>query len=955
MPGAMRITLDGTRLHVANTGVPLDQAGVQALSALRVSGKDTDGGPVVGRFGVGFTAVLSVSDEVEVRSQTGSIVFSAERTRDELRAAGLDEPERGVPVLRLVWPTDAAPAAGFDSEVVLALRPGVDGEELLRQLAEDAPDLLLELPALASIELADQTFTRSERPLADGLTELRVQVAPLPSVGERTWWQYSAAPSARWAVPVSDGRVRPVSADVLRAPTRSDEELSLPAILIADAALQPDRRRLMPGAALEHLADGYADFVAALPESQRLRLVPLPGFARGEVDAVLREAVLRELTGNAWLPGADGMALVPGSAVVLPGLTAELADLLQDVIPGLLGPALSTEREAQALSAVGVHRIGLAHLTELLAGIHREPGWWGRLYVALEPLVVDSVAAEELAAIPVPLTDGRTVTGPRTVVLGHDLGALGHGIDAHGVHWIRLVHPDAAHRLLGRLGAGSASALDVLADPALRSAIEDIDLDDPTAASELAEPVLSLSAVAAAAGDLPGWLGQLPLPDEDGMLRAADELLLPGAPLARVLAADSPFGTVSPKLVERFGEAALRGVGVGWGFTVLRADLPTGPEQDLDDEDAWWSTLEEDPEVLLAVRDLDLVDSCAWPEALGLLAGEPATAALLSDRIGYTAWWLRRHARLGGVRLGSMRRPDDHTFEGLLDVFEHPDAAALSGVVAADRVDGVEMAELLLDRLADRDRDPGPAVVARTHRLLAEATASGILDLDELSPPAAVRTLSGQLADPAEAVVLDRPWLAAAVPSELLVVGDLPSAAGLAELLDLPPASEAIRGEVLGAGRRVSAWDREPAAVLAHIALGLPLPEGTLVVHDRLTVRLSGAVRGDVELPWWVDEEGRTHCTERGLLAGAEPAERPCPGAEPAERPCPGAEPAERPCPGAEPAERPCPGAEPAERPCPGAEPAERPCPGAEPAERPCPGAEPAERQDLERGRPDAD
>ncbi|WP_425528692.1 sacsin N-terminal ATP-binding-like domain-containing protein [Rhodococcus maanshanensis] len=887
IPGAMRIWLDGTRLHVANTGAPLDQAGVQALSALRVSGKGTDGGPVVGRFGVGFTAVLSVSDEIELRSSTGSIVFSAERTRDELHAAGLDEPERGVPVLRLVWATDTAPAPGFDSEVVLALRPGVAGDELLRQLADDAPDLLLELPALTSIELADRTFTRSERPLADGLTELRVGVAPqapLAREGEHTWWQYSTGPSARWAVPVIDGRVRPVSADVLRAPTRSDEELSLPAILIADAALQPDRRRLMPGAALEHLADGYAGFVAALPESQRLRLVPLPGFARGEVDAALREAVLRELTGNAWLPGADGRDLVPGSAVVLPGLTAELAELLLEVIPGLLGPGLSTEREAQALSAVGVHRIGLAHLAELLAGIHREPLWWGRLYAALEPLVVDSVAAEELAAIPVPLTDGRTVTGPRTVVLGHDLGGVGSGVDAHGVHWIRLVHPDAAHRLLGRLGAGSASALDVLADPALRSAIEDVDLDDPTAASELADPVLSLAAVAAAAGDLPGWLGQLPLPDADGTLRAADELLLPGAPLARVLAADSPFGTVSSALVERFGEAALRGVGVGWGFTVLRADLPTGPEQDLDDEDAWWSTLEEDPEVLLAVRDLDLVDSGAWPDALGLLAGEPATAALLSDRLGYTAWWLRRHACLGGVRLGAMRRADDRTFEGLLDVLEHPDAAALSGVVAADRVDGVEMAELLLDRLADPDRDPGPAVVARAHRLLAEATASGILDLDELSPPAAVRTLSGQLADPAEAVVLDRPWLAAAVPAELLVVGDLPSAAGLAELLDLPPASQAIRGEVLGAGRRVSAWDREPAAVLAHVALGLPLPEGTLVVHDRLTVRLSGAVRGDIDLPWWVDEDGRTHCTERGLLAGAEPAERPCPGAEPAER-----------------------------------------------------------------------
>lgn len=847
VPGRLRVKLDGMMLRVANVGTALDPTGLQALSALRVSGK-TDPAAGVGRFGVGFTAVLAVSEEIELRSTTGSVLFSAARTRAELAVAGLEAPAAGVPVLRLPWPTAAEPADGYDTEVVLALRPGVDGAALVQRLAGEAADLLLELPALQSIQVDGHEFARAERVLDGGLVEV--------TVGERCWWQFETA-AARWLVPVTGGRVRPVGEDVLRAPTRSDEELSLPAILIAQTALQPDRRRLMPGAALAHLADGYADFVAALPVSQRLAMVPVPGFARGEVDAMLRESVLRELTTRPWLPGVAGDQLTPTSATVLPGLSAELAELLGDAVPGLVVPELSAAAGAPALSAVGAHRIGLARLAELLSGLHREPDWWGRLYAALDPLVVDTVAVEELAAIPVPLADGRTVTGPRTVVLGHDLGS-----DLGGVDWIRLVHPAAADPLLARLGAGSAGVFEILADPALRAEIQDTDFDDVPAATELADTVLSLAAAAAGRGELPGWLGQLLLPDSDGDLRGADEMLLPGAPLAAVLAGDAPFGVVAADVVERHGADALRAVGVGWGFSVLRTELPTGPEQDLDDEGSWWATLPEDPEELVAVRDLDLVDEAAWPTALSLLAAEPDTRVLLADRDGYTAWWLRRHARVGGVRLGSLRAPDNRTYEGLLDVLDHPDVAALTGALAADRVDSVATAELLIDRLADPERAPGPAVVVRAHRLLAAATAAGTLDLDELSPPARVRAMSGAAVDPAAAVVLDRPWFAAAIPADRLVVGDLAGAAALAELLDLPLASEAVHAEVLGAGR-VSTWDREPGAVLAHVASGRELPEGTVVVHEGLTVRLSGAVEADVAVPRWVDEQGTAHWDSR--------------------------------------------------------------------------------------------
>ncbi|MGW6695147.1 sacsin N-terminal ATP-binding-like domain-containing protein [Rhodococcus sp. NPDC054953] len=853
VPGRLDVRLDGRMLHIANVGSPLDAAGVQALAALRVSGKREG----VGRFGVGFTAVLAVADEAELRSVTGSVVFSARRTRAEITRAGLPEPDAGVPVLRLAWASDAAPAPGFDTEVVLRLLPDVDGAALLAAMTAEAVDLLLELPALQSIRIGDREFTRTERDLSDGVGEV--------VVGDRTWWQY-AGPTARFLVPVAGGVVRPLASDVLRAPTRSDEELSLPAMVIADAELQPDRRRILPGAAIAHLADGYAEFVASLPVSQRIALLPTPGFARGEVDEQLREAVLRRLADHPWLPGAAGGILRPGDAAVLPGLDDDLGDLLADVVPGLLTAEMSGVAAARALGAVGVHRLGLARLAELLAGLDRDPGWWARLYDALLPLVVDPLAAEELAAIPVPLTDGRTVTGPRTTLLGHDLGAAGRGVD-----WIRLVHPDAAHPLLTRLGATTVGVLDVLGDPALRERIEYDDdgwLDDRDgAATELVDVVLPLVAAAAGQGPLPGWLGALPLPDEAGDLRPADELLLPGAPLAAVLDEDSPFTTVAARVVDAHGSDALLALGVGWGFTVVREELPTGPDHHLDRESEWWATLPDDPEVLLAVRDLDLVAPGAWRQALTLLAAGPETAALLADRGGYTAWWLRRHAGVDGVPLGSLRSPDDPTFEGLLDPLDHPDAAALAGALAADRVDDQALADLLIERLADPDRVATPAVTVRTHRLLAEATAAGLLDLDALPPPTRVRAVDGAVADPADAMVLDRPWLAAAVPAGRLVVGDLASAGALADLLDLPPASEAVRGEVLGTGRTVDPA-REAGAVLAAVTSGRSLPAGVLVLHETLTVRLSGAVEADVEVPWWVDGAGRTHADARRLGPG---------------------------------------------------------------------------------------
>ncbi|MEV0683889.1 ATP-binding protein [Nocardia sp. NPDC050378] len=931
VPGELTVRIVDRRLHVANTGAPLSVSGVHALTALRASGKDD--GAQVGRFGVGFTAVRSVGDEVEIRSTTGSIRFSRTATLNALHDNGITRPEDLTPpALRLAWPIPTTPPSGADTEVVVHLRDDIDPTALLASMRAEAPDLLLELPALHRIRIADSEFTSTTSSLHHSVksgSEQKSHVGPPVGTltqltitgpdGTRHWWQYRTA-RARWLLPLTNGRPVAAAPDVLRAPTRSDEELSLPAILVADIAMQPDRRRLLPGARLHEISSGYADFARALPPKDRLVLVPTPAFARSEADAVLREAIITELRTNPWLPvcptrdrsdhefdssqeefhaltgpnfesadrhnstaGVDqdafgegivtadvsalddssvGTARHPGTfelaeptrsasveiptrASVFPDLTPELAAILADLTGPLVIPELSTRSAQEKLTVLDVHRLSSAALADLTTGLDRDPHWWRTFYSTLEPFVTDSGTAEEFGALAVPLADGRLVTGPRTVVLDDQLTV------AVPVHWARLVHPDATHPLLARLGARSASATDLLTDPGLRDLLEHDPADPDTVSA-----VLQLAQFVST-DELPDWLGLLELPDDTGESRPADELLLPGAPLAEVLIDDSPFGTVAEATVAEFGEQALRAIGVGWDFAVLTDPDPLGPDHDLDDESAWWNSLPEDPRELVAVRDLDLVDDTRWPRALRTLLAEPRTRALLADRDGYTTWWLHRHAHIDGIPLGRYRHPDDTEFAGLLPPFTAADPDALRQVLVRADVMTPELAEELLDALADPSKNPTSDTVSRTHARLAAAVASGALDPRELDLPDQVRTLAGTVVDAETAMVLDRPCFGLVIPAERLVVGDPEHAEALATLLDLPLVSDQVSAEVLGAGRQ-SDWATEPLGVVLRQLWSPPHTTGALVLHEVLEVFLRGEFSGTVRVPWW-DADGTVH------------------------------------------------------------------------------------------------
>jgi hypothetical protein len=868
--GTLRLSIVDNELRAANTGRPLDADGVTALASLRASAKR--GGDNVGRFGVGFAAVLAVCDAPRIVSVTGGAAFSARRTAETISDLSAMVEERGgrVPVLRLVWPTppDELPVPqGFTTEVRLPLRSDVDGGVLLSQFAGQVVDLLLSLPGLGRIEIDDLAWSRTE---TDGQVELRGPAGSTHWLVRRQSGELPADVTAKlgvessphwtvcWAVPIyDDGTPLRLDTDVLHAPTPTDERMSLPARLIATLPIEPNRRRLLPGpaadAVLAAAANGYPDLIKAFAPEHRTALVPSPEFPLSEVDGQVRELLLGELRAAQWLPApGDGDDIAPARAVVLDQPSEGLAELLADIVPGLIDGSLADPAHAKALAALGIPRMRAAELVAAVTGIDRGPTWWHELYDALSPLAeVDATVREELGGLPVPLADGRTLPGPRGVLLVDSLS----DVDPTG---LRVVHPDAAHPLLERLGARRGGPAELLESASLRESVERSldDVESGVDVTNLIDTVLRLvGEVAARPGEYP-WLSALALPDSVGDWRRADELALPGAKFLDLLADDSPLGVLADDVAKTWPATTLAAVGVLESFAVVDIDAPDGPDHDLPDEREWWDSLAEPPSRLLGIRDLDLIADDAWPSALRLLAGDPLTWKALHDPDGYTAWWIGHNALLSGAIPRDWRLPGAAALDGLYDPV--PDLGLDERLLAAIGVrDGIEPddAAEILARLGDPDRSVPPGVAMRAHATLAEFE----IDVD---PPDRVRTIDGATHAAGDRVVLDGPWLLDVLPeSQVISAGsDFGLAEPLAELLDLPLASEVIESTVDDAGEPVP-WSDLGAVVAACELLGIDVPLGGPRVHDELTV-------AGKPVRWWVDRDHIVHVEDSADALG---------------------------------------------------------------------------------------
>ncbi|MFI9364311.1 sacsin N-terminal ATP-binding-like domain-containing protein [Kitasatospora sp. NPDC053057] len=947
-PGRLRLTLADGVLAAANTGAPLDAAAVESLSTLRASSKRGEE-PAVGRFGVGFAAVLAVTDEPAVLGAAGGVRWSLGEARalagaqpalaDELRAR-----DGHVPLLRLPFAAEGPAPEGYDTVVVLPLRDAA-AEDLTRRLLAGIDDaLLLTLPGLAEVVVETPEGTRvltrsAAEPRPDGVTEVTVTDDAGGRL-RRTVWQTAGASgrldaelladrpteerarpywTVTWAVPVEeDGSPqRPAIAPVLHAPTPSDEPIGLPALLIASYPLDSTRRHIAPGALADFLteraADSYADLLRARgADLGSLGLVPGP-LGQGALDNALRGAVLSRLPGTPFLPHPGGVeegtpALRPRDATLLEGADGSVVEALAPIFPGLLPAGLERRTELRVLN---VRRVPLAEVVDQLGGLDRDPAWWRNLYAAL-----GAADPEALGALPVPLADGRTVTGPRRVLLPSEdadwaafpgypesLAAALAALD------LRLAHPEAAHPLLAKLGAGTATPAGVLDTPEVRAAVaRSYELaadDDLDAALELADAVLALvKAAAPAAGEHP-WLARLALLDDEGEPARAGELVLPGSPFA-ALAREEDAGWVDDELLERWGPEVLTAVGVLADFVLVRAedvvldpdDLerldptvpadraagghPTGLLDEAPDGLADWAedaleALHADEVVgvppvaaeLLAVRDLDLVDDDAWPEALAALARPPYRDAVVNpvrtllpdgtyaDLPPYTAWWLRDHPVLAGREPAGLRAAGaDPLLRGLYDEarttldeqFLH--ALGVRTTLAALLAE-VHGPDEVLDRLTDPAAEVGHRQLHGIHSALARVDRERIEPLDvvralpPLDPATGRRPDHTVVVDATEAVVADAPDLVQLLhPYPLLPVAPA-LAADLAERLHVSLASEVAGGRVLSEG----VLHRVPA-VVRELLPGCPV---VYEEHEELLV--VGPDGGEAAVDWRWDHE----------------------------------------------------------------------------------------------------
>ncbi|MFF7728490.1 sacsin N-terminal ATP-binding-like domain-containing protein [Streptomyces sp. NPDC008001] len=993
VPGRLRLTLHAGRngrpavLAAANTGAPLDEAGVESLATLRASAKrseergDEQGGGSVGRFGVGFSAVLAVSDEPAVVGRSGGVRWSlaearALAAREAVRAPGLAEEmarrEGHVPLLRLPLPAEGTAPDGYDTVVVLPLRDGAAEDLTARLLAGVDDALLLTLPGLTEVVVetdgAVRTLTRrqegpyvlvddSERGTtarwrvardAGALDAALLKGRPVEERLRPHW-------SVTWAVPVGeDGApVRPTTAPVVHAPTPTDEPLGVPALLIATFPLEPTRRHAAPGPLTDFVTGRAAEAYARLLRDWHpvgpgtLDLVPSP-LAQGALDAELRRQILDRLPRIAFLPSAAGgpaqepaaprgggiegipwtegpdaarhtpepatapgtapaaadawedpfagsgpepYALRPADAEVVEGAGAETVTVLGELFPNLLPAGLERRPELRAL---GVARAPLGEVIDRLAGVERAPSWWQRLYDSLA-----GVDPDRLSGLPVPLADGRTTIGPRQVLLPPPDGADSERLSRLG---LKVAHPDAAHPLLEKLGATPSSPRAVLTTPQVRAAVaasldaDEIWDEDALDADALAELVLGLVRDAdLAPGDEP-WLAALALPDEDGELAPAGELVLPGSAFERVIR-PGELAACDAGLAERWGEQPLTAVGVLAGFALVRAtDVVLDPDELeprdgdfaepddaglLDAVDVWCEdVLDQLPHTpvppvateLVAVRDLDLVDDDAWPEALALLSRPPLRDALTAPvRVllpdgttesvrPYTAWWLRGHPVLGGRRPAGLRvAGGDPLLQGL---YEAADAAGLAdeqvlralGVrtSAAALLDEPGGAAELLTRLAD------PALEVTAPQLHALYGLLARLDPDQVTLPDELRAVVDgevRVVDASEALVADAPDLLPLAPGRPLLPVAPDLAADLADLLQVRRLSETLAAAA-------PADEGELRTVPEGVRILLPGAPETYVEHEELTV-------DGVELDWRLTPDGTLHAaTLEGVAAG---------------------------------------------------------------------------------------
>jgi len=905
-------------LIAANTGTALDAAGLASLATLRASAKrsGTSGGtPVgaagrsgsgtasVGRFGVGFAAVRSVADEIAVLTADGSAHFSLAATTEIL----LGEPaltevvaaRRGaLPALRLPFagPGPLGSAAGADvagpeahwaTVVVLALRDEESVAQVAAQLAAVDDGLLLALPNLASVLVEHDDDSRE-------LTEVHRRWVVASASGVFAAADLADRPTEDqdrrgWQVTWGVRRNGKTAAGAVHAPTVTDEPCTVPALLVATFPLDPSRRHVAPSRSTDLLVeragevwaqlllDCRQELAAGREAPEPLALVPR-SWPAGGLDGALRESVRAATRAAPVLQAAgDGRGIAPADAEVLaPPWTCDRAAL--DVLGGWSSTlARLDDTQRDLVRILDIRTVEMAELVEVLpAG---DPAWLRRVYDLFAGATGDVLA--ELAAVPVPLRDGRVVRGARGLaVVEPDLDL--ELLDALADAGLRIVDPAAAHPVLERLGAEKLDAAALARHPGLRDRVlgerPDEDDEGDTVAAQALLGLIEHASRAGRSVDRPEpWWGEALLEADDGELVPARGLTMPGSPAADWFDPEV-LPRVSAWTVERWGEV-LTTIGVRAGLTAVTVNDQVASEAidswtDYLDEVSLPDAVEEGEGDRVAMADLDAVLPEAWPLVLGELATGAWAEALRPVRRpdgsrapAYTGWWLRRRGHLGLDRPFVVTDAPRRGAMSLLGTMP----PVLAGIATGPGADLLLSAIGCVTEASDLDAsgwvsvldalEPGRvvdlAVAVDVWRSLAALSGGGEEEaLDAVSRLPALVAVGAdpevRVVDAAEVAVVDPMWaqLSSCLPAIIVASRDVDAVAGA---IDLDVGSDRSRGEITSQGHAVPL-----PAVLFDL---LPLAPLTWVEHDDL--RVDGE-----PVAWWVADGAVHAATAEGLADG---------------------------------------------------------------------------------------
>ncbi len=368
--GQAWLQLTPTALLVANEGVPFTAERIDSLLQLGDSSKAADRAEhhTIGYKGIGFSAVLEITDQPQIISASTSFCFHRHAARERVGQVLNKEP-RAVPTRYFPFPLDqddleddaAAVQDLIDGGAVTVIRLPLVSRRKAKEVQAELqsglrPETLLFMPHLQRLTLATPGATtrwsrRAGHRVATGqLQHLREEGGTTRSwlVASRTVALEKAAVAALddplWAsvrqanvsvgVPWRDGRPDPDRGDQpMHVYFPTDDRLGRPLLVHGDFYVQSNRRRITSAgrgadvsrAIAAAAADLTGDLAAALVDHGNALLRTLapsgPADGFGTVLAQLIDARLRE---RRILRPADGSAPVAAA-----GLNRRLLEFLE--------------------------------------------------------------------------------------------------------------------------------------------------------------------------------------------------------------------------------------------------------------------------------------------------------------------------------------------------------------------------------------------------------------------------------------------------------------------------------------------------------------------------------------------------------------------------------------------------------------------------------------------------